>query len=65
VALEALYQHFGWVMSEGFAIRLAEATQGQRCFRSKHVYSLEEFGLSRAWIQQHLGYVMDFYDLPR
>ncbi|HPC59920.1 MAG TPA: sulfotransferase [Verrucomicrobiota bacterium] len=63
--LEQLYAHFGWPMSDAFRARLAEATQRQRRFASKHEYSLEEFGLSKAWIQAELGPLLDHYQLPR
>lgn len=64
-AIEALYQHFGWPVSDAFRARLETATQRQREFRSKHEYTLEEFGLSKAWIQEHLGELLDFYHLER
>lgn len=63
--LEQLYAHFGWTLSDAFRARLDEATQRQRRFSSKHEYSLEEFGLSQAWIQAELGPLLDFYHLPR
>jgi hypothetical protein len=64
-ALEKLYAHFGWTMSEAFREKLAVATGRQREFKSKHEYTLEEFGLSKAWIQEKLGGVLDYYALPR
>jgi hypothetical protein len=64
-AIEKLYAHFGWHMSEAFRQRLAAATQTQRQFKSTHQYSLEEFGLSKEWIQQELGELLDFYGLER
>ena len=63
--IEKLYAHFGWPLSEVFRARLDAATQRQREFQSKHEYSLEEFGLSKEWIQQELGEVLDFYKLER
>jgi hypothetical protein len=63
-ALERLYRHFGWEMSEEFSRALARATERQRGFQSKHEYSLEEYGLSREWIQQELGSLLEFYSLP-
>lgn len=63
--LEKLYAHFGWTMSQTFRARLTEATQRQRQFASKHEYSLEEFGLSKTWIQEELGALLDYYNLPR
>ena len=64
-ALEKLYGHFGWTISEAFRERLETATRRQREFKSKHEYALEEFGLSREWIQEKLGSVLDYYALPR
>jgi hypothetical protein len=64
-ALEKLYGYFGWAMSDAFREKLAAATGRQRAFKSKHEYTLEEFGLSKEWIQQELGDVLDHYALPR
>jgi len=64
-ALEKLYAHFGWTMSDAYRARLTAATQGQREFKSKHDYTLEEFGLSKEWIQEELGPLLDHYALPR
>jgi len=64
-ALEKLYNHFGWSMSEAFREKLAVATRHQREFKSQHGYTLEEFGLSKEWIQEKLGDVLDHYALPR
>ncbi len=64
-ALERLYAHFGWPMSGAFRAKLAAATARQREFKSQHQYTLEEFGLSKQWIQEELGPVLDHYALPR
>jgi omega-hydroxy-beta-dihydromenaquinone-9 sulfotransferase len=64
-AIEGAYGHFGWTMSEAFRGELVRATQQQRQFKSKHKYTLEEFGLSKEWIQSELGGMMDHYALPR
>ncbi len=63
--IETLYAHFGWPMAEACRARLEAATQRQREFKSKHEYTLEEFGLSKEWIQQELGEIMDAYGLER
>jgi omega-hydroxy-beta-dihydromenaquinone-9 sulfotransferase len=64
-AIEKLYAHFGWSISPGFAAELEGALGRQRKFKSKHEYTLEEFGLSPEWIQGELGAVLDHYALPR
>jgi len=61
--LEWLYGHFGWEMSEAFQARLNEITSRQRTFKSKHEYTLEEFGLSRQWLQSELAPVLEAYGL--
>lgn len=63
--IENLYAHFGWQMDEPCRAKLDAATQRQREFESKHEYTLEEFGLSREWIQRELGEIMDAYGLER
>jgi omega-hydroxy-beta-dihydromenaquinone-9 sulfotransferase len=65
LAIEKLYAHFGWSMSDTSREKLAAATRQQREFKSRHEYTLEEFGLSKAWIQDKLGEVLDHYALPR
>ncbi len=63
--IENLYAHFDWPMDETCRARLDAATQRQREFKSKHEYTLEEFGLSKEWIQQELGEIMDAHGLER
>lgn len=63
--LEKLYAHFGWTMSAALREKLAAATGRQRTFKSKHEYTLEEFGLSKEWIQAELHDVLDYYGLPK
>jgi hypothetical protein len=62
-AIRDLYRHFGWTMSDTYRARLEETTSRQRTFRSRHEYSLEEFGLSEQWIQSELAPVMEAYGL--
>jgi omega-hydroxy-beta-dihydromenaquinone-9 sulfotransferase len=64
-AIGTLYQHFGWGLSDAFHARLKAATERQRTFKSAHHYTLEEFGLSKAWIQEELGPLLDHYSLAR
>jgi hypothetical protein len=62
-AIEKVYAHFGWPMSDALRSCLNEATQLQGKFRSKHEYTLEEYGLSKEWIHRELGELMDYYSL--
>ena len=61
--LEELYRYFGWEMSEGFRRSLALANEQQLDFESNHTYSLEEFGLTKEWIREELGDLLDHYGL--
>jgi hypothetical protein len=63
--IEQLYEHFGWPMWETHRQELERASQRQHTYRSKHQYTLAEFGLSKDWIQQELGDVLDAYGLER
>ena len=63
--LEKLYAHFEWKMSPEFSAKLTEATRQQAVFTSKHHYTLEEFGLSKEWIEEELGPLLDHYSLAR
>src|SRR5206468_12941085 len=63
--IEKVYSHFSWPMNDSVRARLDAATSRQREFKSKHEYTLEEFGLSKAWIQQELGEILDAHHLER
>lgn len=64
-AIGQVYAHFGLEMSAAFKARLEAANRSQREFKSKHRYTLEEFGLSREWLRKEVGEVLDFYALER
>jgi len=64
-AIEQAYARFGWHLGDAMRTRLNEATQRQGGFKSQHEYTLEEFGLSKQWIQAELGEVLDYYKLER
>jgi hypothetical protein len=63
--IEQVYAHFGWEVSPILHAKLERATEQQREFQSKHEYTLEEFGLSKEWIQSELGEILDTYKLER
>jgi hypothetical protein len=61
--VRSVYGHFGWEMSEAFASRLEEETRRHRGFSSRHDYSLDRFGLSREWVRERLGPILEFHGL--
>ena len=63
--VENAYRYFEFGLTDEFHARLEAATQRQREFKSLHRYSLEEFGLSREWIQAEIGDILDAYCLQR
>lgn len=62
-AVEGVYARFGWTPGEAFRARLAAAGQAERQKESAHRYTLEEFGLSKAWIREQIGDVLEAYGL--
>ncbi len=52
--VERIYQHLGMEVSPRFRVRLDEATQKQKTFKSEHDYALEDFGITAAWVYEHL-----------
>jgi omega-hydroxy-beta-dihydromenaquinone-9 sulfotransferase len=63
MTVEKLYRHFGWKISQSYRQQLTRANGRQRHFKSKHNYSLEEFGLTKKWIEEELDELIDFYKL--
>ncbi len=63
--IEKVYAHFGWPVSDAFRARLEASVKAHREYTSKHIYTLEEFGLSKEWIQEEIGPLLDHYSLPR
>lgn len=61
--LEEVYRHFGWTMSGSFRKKLEQINSQEQAFTSNHSYSLEEFGLSKGWIKEELGEIIDYYEL--
>ncbi len=59
--LAELYQHFDWQISETYRVKLEEITRRQGGFKSKHQYSLEEFGLTNEWLATELAPVLEAY----
>ncbi len=60
-----LYDHFKWSLPDSCREKLELANDRQREFKSKHEYTLAEFGLTADWIQRELGEVLDAYGLER
>lgn len=57
-----VYSKFGWSVSEAFQQRLKERTATARSYKSKHSYSLEQYGYSKSAIRKELKVVFDRFD---
>jgi hypothetical protein len=64
-SVERIYAHFGLEIGPALRERLEAAVRQSREYRSQHHYSLAEFGLSPAWVQERLGDLMDAYEFER
>jgi len=62
--VEAIYARFGWPVSGEFREFLAGQERREQRYKSKHVYSMEEHGISHALLLDHMRDVFDFYGFP-
>lgn len=60
-SVEGIYRQFGWNVTPQMRARLEQETCEQRHFASKHTYSLEQFGLSKAEVYAELYDLFDRY----
>ena len=57
--MEAVYQRLGLPVSAEFAECLSQERRRQKRYQSSNVYSLEEFGLTEARLNEELGEILD------
>lgn len=62
--VEEIYRHFDWTVSEAFSESLQKQKDAQKEFKSGHRYSLEEFGVDRAWVYRELEGVLKANGYP-
>lgn len=60
-----IYAHFGWEASEKFTQALSLEKKRSVSYHSTHEYSLEEFGLSKEYIYNELGDIMDEFGFDK
>jgi hypothetical protein len=63
--IERIYDHLGLPLSDAFRDRLQAAIQDPSSHRSRHHYSLEEYGLSEQEVYQELQEVFSFWEEKR
>jgi len=62
-AVEEVYAHFNMNISDNFKNRLESHLKNQSKYRSKHSYSLQQYGFTKEEIEEKLGEVMRTYQL--
>jgi len=60
-----IYKQFNLPVSDEFLTRLKAETSKSRKYKSKHEYSLEQFGLSKAYVLEKVGPIYDLYQFER
>ncbi len=60
-----IYEYFGWEASEKFKTALSQEKKRSDGYHSTHEYSLAEYGLSKEYIYNELGDIMDEYGFDK
>lgn len=63
--VQKIYRHFGWQLSDSFNEQLAKEKKRSSTYKSNHEYSLQEYGLSKEYIYNELGDIMDEYGFEK
>ena len=64
-SVEKIYQHFKIEMSESFDVKLRHETDQARTYKSKHQYSLAQYGLQKEEIYKALAFVFEAYNFEK
>jgi len=59
--VEGIYEWMGLEMTPAYRARLDAMTERQRRYKSKHTYSLEQFGLTREWVYESCPEVFEHF----
>jgi len=63
--VKELYEWLGWPMTRSYFERLTRGTAWHRSWRSRHRYSLEQFGLTRGRVREELAPLFERYGFDR
>jgi hypothetical protein len=63
--IETIYAWQGWAITPALDAALAAAGERQRGFRSRHRYTLEQFGLDAARVRRDWAFLLDRHRLER
>ena len=62
--VEGIYDHFGLTIDRAFSAKLDLAVAEAKSYRSRHRYTLVEYGLDETWLKDQLETVLDAYGYP-
>jgi len=62
--VEGIYDHFGLTIGRAFSAKLDLAVTEAKSYRSRHQYTLAEYGLDEVWLKDQLGTVLEAYSYP-
>ncbi len=62
--VEGIYDHFGLTIGRAFSAKLDLAVTEAKSYRSRHQYTLAEYGLDEVWLKDQLGTVLEAYGYP-
>ncbi len=57
--LEAIYDHFGYTMSDATRARFQEACERAKGYKSQHKYSLEQYGFTKEQVYRRARHVFE------
>lgn len=60
-----IYDHFGFNKSEAFLSALKAYTLESKKYKSKHSYSLSQYGLSKEYLYEQLSELMDYFEFDK
>lgn len=63
--IKSIYRHFGWEVSQKMEEALSKEEKRNSSYKSSHQYSLEEYGLSKEYIYNELGDIMDEFGFEK
>ncbi len=63
--IERVYAHFGMEMSDEFTARIDKQTRAAKSYKSRHGYSIDEYGISDQWVYDRLQPIFETYGFER
>ena len=62
---QQIYRHFSFDLTKKFSAELDQYVSESKKYKSKHTYSLAQYGMNKTMINNQLGEVMDEFGFDR